>query len=172
MSDEEYVTLPVPKEFEHFRTVIPNTPIRRYGKDVYIKSVEVSKLMLQPYGRLHGGTSAWLAEDVGSGCGTTHLHTQLGPELGMDTSKMSVVGLNVTMSHLSAAYEGDQLYVVATKVHAGRRTMLWKVDLYVYNEPLEAWNKVQDKGKIVASGSLSLMIIDKSEQKKSVISKL
>jgi 1,4-dihydroxy-2-naphthoyl-CoA hydrolase len=141
--------------------------LRRYGKDKYIRKVEVTKLMLQPYGRLHGGISAWLAEEAGSFIGTAHLHTQLGPELKMDTSSMSVVGLNVSMSHLSAAYEGDQLYVVVTKVHAGRRTMLWKIDLYVFNDPLDAWNKVEDVGKIVASGSLTLMVINKAEQKKS-----
>ncbi|HEY0678357.1 MAG TPA: hotdog fold thioesterase [Chitinophagaceae bacterium] len=75
----------------------------------------------QPYGLLHGGASAVLAETLGS----------VGSALVVDHSKFYCVGLEINANHIRSAREG---YVTghASPIHLGRQTHVW--DIRIYNE--------------------------------------
>ena len=65
---------------------------------------------LQPYGLLHGGANAALAETIGSVCA--------GLNAGLDRATL---GLELSCTHHRAAIEGI-VTGVATPIHAGRST--------------------------------------------------
>lgn len=72
----------------------------------------------QPFGLLHGGASAALAETLGSMAG--YLCTR-----GDD----SVVGLEINANHLRSAREGE-VRGVCRAVHLGRSHQVWQIDIF------------------------------------------
>ena len=78
--------------------------------------IEVTDGTLQPYGIVHGGTYAALAETVASAA--THMHVQ--PQLAMGMSNNTTFLRPLTEGHIEAR---------ATTRHRGRTTWVWDVQM-------------------------------------------
>jgi 1,4-dihydroxy-2-naphthoyl-CoA hydrolase len=72
----------------------------------------------QPFGLLHGGASAALAETLGSMAG--YLCTE-----GNDF----IVGVEINASHLRAVREGE-VRGVCQALHLGRRHQVWQIEIF------------------------------------------
>lgn len=72
----------------------------------------------QPFGLLHGGASAVLAETLGSMAG--YLCTQ---------SDETLVGLEINANHLRAVREGE-VRGRCRPLHLGRTHQVWQIDIY------------------------------------------
>lgn len=72
----------------------------------------------QPFGLLHGGASAVLAETLGSMAG--YLCTE-GEEY--------IVGVEINASHLRAVREGE-VRGVCKALHLGRRHQVWQIEVF------------------------------------------
>ncbi len=72
----------------------------------------------QPFGLLHGGASAVLAESLGSMAG--YLCTE-----GEDY----IVGLEINANHIAAARDGD-VRGVCRALHLGRTHQVWQIEIY------------------------------------------
>jgi 1,4-dihydroxy-2-naphthoyl-CoA hydrolase len=79
--------------------------------------LEVGPRVHQPYGLLHGGVSALLAESAASIGGATAAPEGYG-----------VVGIELNASHVRSMRDGT-LTAVATPVRVGRRIQVWAIDL-------------------------------------------
>lgn len=85
------------------------------GPDYLRATMPVDARTRQPYGLLHGGASALLAETLGSTAGNLCVQPD---EL--------CVGVEINANHLSAVRDG---HVVGTArpLHVGRRTQVWDI---------------------------------------------
>ena len=92
----------------------------------------------QPFGIVHGGATAALAETVASIAGW----------LCIDITKKSTVGLELNINHLRAVTTG-LLSARATAVHVGRLTQVWQID--IHNQDF----------KQVSTSRLTITVIDK-----------
>jgi 1,4-dihydroxy-2-naphthoyl-CoA hydrolase len=90
----------------------------------------------QPYGLLHGGVSALLAESAASLGGAL----AAGPEHG-------VVGTELNASHLRSLRDGH-LTATATPLRVGRTVQVWRITL------------TGDDGRTVCEARCSLAVID------------
>ena len=94
--------------------------------DNYLKAkMPVDHRTQQPYGVLHGGASATLAETMGS----------IASALVVDQSLYNCVGLEINANHVRSAKEG---YVFGTvlPLHIGRSTHVWDIKIY------DQWEKL------------------------------
>lgn len=85
--------------------------------DKVVLQVPVGPKVFQPYGILHGGVSALLAEGAASFGGALNI----GPD-------QIVVGTELNCSHLRSMSSGV-LIATATPIRKGRRVQVWGVDL-------------------------------------------
>ncbi len=90
----------------------------------------------QPYGILHGGVSALLAESAAS----------FGAALAAPVGK-GVVGIELNASHLRSLRDGH-LTAVATPVRVGRTVQVWSIAL------------TDDEGRAICQARCSLAVID------------
>jgi 1,4-dihydroxy-2-naphthoyl-CoA hydrolase len=79
----------------------------------------------QPYGLLHGGASATLAETMGS----------IASALVIDQSLYNCVGIEINANHIRGAKEG-YVFGTALPLHIGKTTHVW--DIKIYDE----WEKL------------------------------
>jgi 1,4-dihydroxy-2-naphthoyl-CoA hydrolase len=103
----------------------------------YIKGrMPVDHRTNQPYGLLHGGASAVLAETLGS----------VASALVADKTKFYCVGLEINANHIRSARDG---FVTghATPLHLGRQTHVW--DIKITNE----------EGKLVCVSRLTVAVV-------------
>ena len=108
------------------------------GDDFLTARMPVDERTKQPFGILHGGASAALAETVGSVAAT----------LCIDMTQQYAVGLDINANHLKSVRSGF-VYGTARPVHLGRRTHVWEI-------------KITDEAqKLVCISRLTLMIVDK-----------
>lgn len=106
------------------------------GDDFLTARMPVDERTKQPFGILHGGASAALAETVGSVAAT----------LCTDMTQQTVVGLDINANHVKPVRSGF-VYGTARPVHLGRRTHVWEI-------------KITDEAKNLACISrLTVMII-------------
>ncbi len=94
--------------------------------DNYLKAkMPVDHRTQQPYGFLHGGASAALAETMGS----------IASALVIDQSQYNCVGLEINANHIRGVKEG---YVFGTvlPLHIGRSTHVWDIKIY------DQWEKL------------------------------
>ena len=84
--------------------------------DKVVATMPVDNRTRQPFGLLHGGASAALAETVAS----------LGAFLNIDKEKQVAVGLELNANHLRAKTDGV-VTATATPLHRGRRTQVWEI---------------------------------------------
>ena len=87
------------------------------SKDKVIVRVEVGPKVHQPYGILHGGVSALLAESAASMGGAV----SVGPDF-------IVVGTELNCSHLRSM-SGGLLTATATPLRKGRKVHVWNIEL-------------------------------------------
>jgi uncharacterized protein (TIGR00369 family) len=90
----------------------------------------------QPYGILHGGVSALLAESAAS----------IGGALAVGPDR-HVVGIELNASHLRSARDGH-LTAVATPIRAGRTVQVWAISL------------TDDEGRAICEARCTLAVLD------------
>ncbi|HJE98312.1 PaaI family thioesterase [Ligilactobacillus acidipiscis] len=83
-----------------------------------IISLEISDEIKQPYGIVHGGINAVLAETAASMAGAKNV-----PE------GSTVVGVDLTTHHLQAEKKGT-LLAKATPLHVGSNLQTWQVEVH------------------------------------------
>lgn len=88
------------------------------GDDFLKASMPVNKKTHQPYGLLHGGASAALAETVGS----------VASWLCIDPEKQVCVGMEINCNHLKAKRSGV-IVAAASPLHIGATTHVWDVKI-------------------------------------------
>ena len=95
------------------------------GDDFLTVKMPVNSSVYQPYGILHGGATAALAETVGS-CASA---------LFIDTKTKIVKGIELSINHLKSKKEGT-VFGTAKPIHKGRTTHLWEIRIVDENEQL------------------------------------
>jgi uncharacterized protein (TIGR00369 family) len=109
-----------------------------YSKDRVVLSMPVGPAVHQPYGILHGGVSALLAESAASMGGSLNV----GPTQG-------IVGTELNASHLRPAIDGH-LIATATPVRIGRTVQVWRIEIN------------DDKGRQICEARCSLAVVNRS----------
>ncbi|WP_024892026.1 hotdog fold thioesterase [Luteimonas huabeiensis] len=105
------------------------------GPDFLRATMPVDARTRQPYGLLHGGASALLAETVGSTAGM----------LALDEDR-ACVGLEINANHLRAVRNGT-VTATARPFHIGRQTQVWDI-------------RIEDEaGRLVCISRLTLAVI-------------
>jgi 1,4-dihydroxy-2-naphthoyl-CoA hydrolase len=89
------------------------------GEDFIKARMPVDHRTNQPYGLLHGGASAVLAETLGS----------IGSALVVDHSKFFCVGLEINANHIRSAKQGF-VTGIATPLNLGRQIHVWEIKIY------------------------------------------
>jgi 1,4-dihydroxy-2-naphthoyl-CoA hydrolase len=79
----------------------------------------------QPYGLLHGGASAALAETIGS-VASTYV---------VDHEKMICVGIEINANHIRGVKSGI-VTATCTPLHLGAQTHVWDIKIHDENEKL------------------------------------
>lgn len=120
---EDFGTL-TPEELAARMTGLSGTLGERLGVQYVRVSREVVVARLpvegnrQPAGRLHGGASLALAEELAS----------IGSWLNLDPLRQVAVGVDVSATHVRGVTEG-WVTGTATLVYRGRRVMVWTAEL-------------------------------------------
>lgn len=109
------------------------------GEDYLEATMPVDQRHRQPFGILHGGATAALAESVASAASALKL-------IGTESVP---VGLELSISHLRSVRSGT-VTARAVPVHLGRSTHLWQI-----------WVRDQDE-RLVALAKLTVMVLDRS----------
>ena len=109
-----------------------------FGDDFICGKMPVDKRTVQPFGLLHGGASAVLAETLGSIAG--------GLKVNRDTQ--TVVGIEINCNHLRSAKDG-WVHGKAMPIKLGRKIQVWNIEIK------------NDDGKMVAVSRLTLAVIEK-----------
>lgn len=78
---------------------------------------------LQPFGVLHGGITAFLAENLAS----------MGAQVNSNWAR--VAGLDLNVNHLLSASIGETVYVRATPLRVGKRVQVWDVK---FSKPVQS----------------------------------
>jgi uncharacterized protein (TIGR00369 family) len=101
------------------------------GEDFLVAKMPVNSRVHQPYGLLHGGATAALAESVGSAASVFFI----------DNSKFIVKGIELSINHVKSIREG---FVTATAkiIHKGRTTHLWEIKVVNMHNDLISISKL------------------------------
>lgn len=89
------------------------------GKNWLAAEMPVKAKHKQPFGIVHGGATATLAETVASIAGW----------LCVDKSCQATVGLELNINHLKAVRKG-RLSAITKAIHVGRKTQVWQIDIF------------------------------------------
>lgn len=101
------------------------------GDNFLTAKMPVTSEVHQPYGILHGGATAALAETVGSSASS----------LFIDTELKIVKGITLSINHLKSIKEGI-VYATARPIHKGRTTHLWEIKVMDEQENLISISKL------------------------------
>lgn len=110
------------------------------GPDYLRAMMPVDHRTIQPYGLLHGGASAALAETVGS----------VASALIIDPEKQICVGLEINANHLRGVREG-YVHAIAKPFHIGGSTHVWDIRI------------TSDDHKLVCVSRLTVAILPKRQ---------
>lgn len=116
-------------DFEHYgnNTLGGHLGMRftEIGDDFLKATMPVDYRTHQPYGLLHGGASAALAETLGS----------VASSLVIDHEKMMCVGLEINANHIRSVRTG---LVIGTcvPIHLGASTHVWDIRIHDENKKL------------------------------------
>ncbi len=102
-----------------------NMEFTEIGDDYLKMKMPVNEKTKQPYGLLHGGASAALAETVGS----------VASALVINPEKNICVGLDINANHLRSVRDGN-VTAVCTPLHLGGSTHVWDIKIYDDNKKL------------------------------------
>jgi uncharacterized protein (TIGR00369 family) len=108
------------------------------GSDYLIARMPVDHRTKQPFGIMHGGASAALAETVGS----------IAANYAVDQTYFRCVGLDLNTSHLKMVRDG-YIYGVAKPIHLGKQTHVWEVRAY------------NDKKELVSQSRMTMFVLTK-----------
>jgi 1,4-dihydroxy-2-naphthoyl-CoA hydrolase len=86
------------------------------GDDFLTAKMPVNPKVHQPYGQLHGGATAALAESVGSAASNFFI----------DSKTQFVNGIQLSINHIKSKREGF-VFATAKNIHKGKTTHLWEV---------------------------------------------
>ena len=107
-----------------------------------VLSMPVDWHVHQPFGYLHGGASAVLAESAAS----------IGGQLALaDPETQAVMGTELNISHLRSMREGT-LRAEAVPVRVGRTSMVWQITL------------TDQLGRLIATSRCSLAVVNRRAQ--------
>jgi 1,4-dihydroxy-2-naphthoyl-CoA hydrolase len=109
------------------------------SKGRVVVELAVDERVHQPFGILHGGISALLAESAAS----------IGAALNAPESKR-VVGIEISASHLRSIRQGT-LRAEATPIRAGRTIQVWHIDLR------------DEQGRQIADAKCTVAVVDGAE---------
>ena len=109
------------------------------GENFLKARMPVDERTRQPYGLLHGGASAALAETLGS----------VASAFVIDQTQYYCVGLEINANHIRGVRDG-YVYGTATPLHLGKTTHVW--DIRIYDE----------REKLVCVSRLTVAILRKS----------
>jgi len=90
--------------------------ITEIGEDYLRGTLPVDGRTKQPYGRLHGGASCVLAEELGS----------IAASLCTDPAQVFTVGLEINANHIRGVTQGT-VTGTARPLHLGRATQVWEI---------------------------------------------
>lgn len=108
------------------------------GKDFLTAKMPVTSKVHQPYGIMHGGATAAIAETVGSCASAFFLN---------DPTKL-INGIELSINHIKSIREGT-VFATAKAIHKGRTTHLWEI-------------RVEDEeGKLISICKLTNIVLDK-----------
>lgn len=88
-------------------------------EDSLTAKMPVNTSVHQPFGLLHGGATAALAETVGSSASA----------LFVDNETKIVKGIELNISHLKSVKEGF-IYGIAKSIHKGKTIHLWEIKIF------------------------------------------
>jgi 1,4-dihydroxy-2-naphthoyl-CoA hydrolase len=108
------------------------------GENHLKATMPVDKNTRQPYGLLHGGASAVLAETLGS----------VASLLCIDTEKQICVGLEINCNHVRGKKDGVVTGMV-TPLHIGASTHVWDIKIH------------DEKDKLICVCRLTVAILKK-----------
>ena len=107
------------------QTLIANTiheslgiRILEYTPDRVVLEMDVNARVHQPFGLLHGGASAVIAESAAS----------MGAYLNCDPETEFTVGIDLNISHLRATRDGT-VTATATPIRKGRSIHVWGIEI-------------------------------------------
>lgn len=95
------------------------------GDDYLTAKMLVSPKVHQPYGQLHGGATAALAETVGSAASNFFI----------DSKNQFINGIQLSINHIKSKREGT-VFATAKNIHKGKSTHLWEVTIVDENDNL------------------------------------
>ncbi|MEO9570263.1 MAG: hotdog fold thioesterase [Polaribacter sp.] len=95
------------------------------GDDFLTAKMPVNSKVHQPYGQLHGGATAALAESVGSAASNFFINND----------NQFVNGIQLSINHIKSKKEGF-VFATAKNIHKGRTTHLWEVTIVDENDDL------------------------------------
>ena len=110
------------------------------GDDFITASMPVDNRTVQPFGVLHGGASAVLAETLGSAAAN----------LAAEQDKICV-GVEINASHLRSVKSAAMVTGIAKVVRIGRTLQVWQIDIS---------NEMQ---QLICSSRLTVSVIDRPE---------
>ena len=111
--------------------------ITEIGEDFIRGTMPVDQRTKQPYGLLHGGSSAMLAETLAS----------VAANMCVEKEGQQAVGLELNCNHIRGVTQGV-VTGTARPVHVGRKTQVW--DIRIEDE----------RGKLCCVSRLTLAVIE------------
>lgn len=108
------------------------------GEDYLTAKMSVTSKVHQPYGLLHGGATAALAETVGSAASRFFI----------DDASQMINGIELTINHVKSKREGE-VFATARNIHKGRSTHLWEVRI------------IDEEGQLISICKMTNIILDK-----------
>jgi len=112
--------------------------ITDFGDEYICGKMPVDERTIQPFGLLHGGASAALAETLGSIAGG----------MKVDHEGKTVVGIEINCNHLRSARSG-WVHGIAKPIKLGKKIQVWNIEIK------------NDNDDLVAVSRLTLAVIDK-----------
>jgi 1,4-dihydroxy-2-naphthoyl-CoA hydrolase len=112
--------------------------ITEVGENFLKARMPVDPRTQQPYGMLHGGASATLAETLGS----------VGSACVINPDEFICVGLEINANHIRGVRTGH-VYGTATPLHLGQSTHVWEIRI------------LDDQEKLVCVSRLTVAILKK-----------
>ena len=112
--------------------------ISELGANFLKATMPVDERTKQPYGLLHGGASATLAETLGS----------VASALVIDPATQICVGLEINANHVRSAKEG-LVTGICTPIHLGASTHVWDIRI------------TDEKEKLICVSRLTVAILKK-----------
>ena len=106
--------------------------------DFICGKMPVDERTIQPFGLLHGGASAALAETLGSVAGGIMVYP----------NDETVVGIEINANHLKSARDG-WVYGKATPIRIGKKIQVWNIEIS------------NDSGDLICVSRLTLAVIPK-----------